>query len=93
MESLEKKASDKQISLINSLKVQGIVTDPLIEQVLKSVDRADFVSKQTPISAAYEDCPQLIGYSATISAPQMHAYALVLLLFTAKLIGIIATLF
>ena len=24
----------------------------------------------------YEDCPQPIGYGATISAPHMHAYAL-----------------
>ena len=81
MESLEKKVSDKHIALINQLKMRGIVKDPLIEKVLKSVDRADFVSKFTPPSDAYEDCPQPIGFSATISAPHMHAYALVKLLF------------
>ena len=78
MESLEKKASAGHLFLIEKLRKQGIVKTPKIEEVLKSVDRADFVSKYTPLADAYDDCPQPIGYGATISAPHMHAYAMVL---------------
>ncbi|KAH7730042.1 L-isoaspartate [Aphelenchoides avenae] len=38
---------------------------------MKAVDRGDF-TQHNP----YEDCPQSIGYGATISAPHMHATAL-----------------
>jgi len=37
------------------------------------VDRANYVLDRI---GAYQDCPQGIGYSATISAPHMHAHAL-----------------
>ncbi|TIA92866.1 hypothetical protein E3P99_00421 [Wallemia hederae] len=39
---------------------------------MKKVDRANYVRIK---SAAYEDSPQSIGHSATISAPHMHAHA------------------
>ena len=38
------------------------------------VDRGDFLKETV---GKYEDRPQYIGYGATISAPHMHAYALV----------------
>ena len=38
---------------------------------MNTVDRGDFCSNDP-----YEDCPQQINYSATISAPHMHAYCL-----------------
>ena len=38
---------------------------------MNSVDRGEFCSTDP-----YEDCPQQINYSATISAPHMHAYCL-----------------
>ncbi len=42
----------------------------VIEAMLLT-DRADFCENDP-----YEDCPQTIGYKATISAPHMHAFAL-----------------
>ncbi len=39
---------------------------------MRKVDRGDFCDP----SSAYEDCPQRIGYNATISAPHMHALCL-----------------
>lgn len=38
---------------------------------MEQVDRQYFTS-----NSPYKDCPQPIGYGATISAPHMHAYAL-----------------
>lgn len=44
---------------------------------MTEVDRGDFVAPQfTSTAGAYEDSPQPIGYSATISAPHMHASVL-----------------
>ena len=38
---------------------------------MRLVDRGDFAKDDL-----YEDCPQYIGYGATISAPNIHAFAL-----------------
>jgi len=61
----------KQIQLINELKLMKMVRSKEVEEVMKSIDRADFC-KDDP----HHDSPQLIGYQATISAPHMHAMAL-----------------
>lgn len=79
MESFGPETSSGNVDLIDRLKKSGVVKDSLIEKVLKSVDRADFLPSGGYAGMAYEDCPQPIGYSATISAPHMHAYALVVL--------------
>ena len=60
--------------LISQLKRNGIVKSPRVEEAMKAVDRK-FYSPYNP----YVDSPQSIGYSATISAPHMHAAALELL--------------
>ncbi|GIY90947.1 hypothetical protein CEXT_688491 [Caerostris extrusa] len=60
--------------LILNLKRHGIIKDPKVEQVMLSVDRANYC-KNNP----YADSPQGIGYAVTISAPHMHAHALELL--------------
>lgn len=44
---------------------------PKVIEAMLQTDRADFCT-----SNPYEDCPQSIGYKATISAPHMHAFAL-----------------
>ncbi|KAM3716937.1 Protein-L-isoaspartate(D-aspartate) O-methyltransferase [Dirofilaria immitis] len=44
----------------------GNVRDGRVEKVMLSVDRADFCPRNS-----YQDCPQQIGYNATISAPHM----------------------
>ncbi|MCO5559126.1 hypothetical protein L7F22_012718 [Adiantum nelumboides] len=54
----------------------NILTSAAAAQAMKQIDRADFVLSNTP---PYADCPQPIGYGATISAPHMHAYCLSLL--------------
>jgi len=57
--------------LVNNLKGNSIVKAARVEEAMKRVDRGDF-SKVNP----YLDAPQSIGFSATISAPHMHAQAL-----------------
>ena len=60
--------------LIAKLKENGVVKSPRVEAAMLKVDRAHY----SPYSP-YTDSPQAIGYSATISAPHMHATALELL--------------
>ena len=62
-----------QKELVDNLKQSGILKTPNIEEVMRRIDRRDFVTSDSP---AYKDSPQGIGYSVTISAPHMHAHAL-----------------
>lgn len=50
---------------------RGILRNPKAYQVMVETDRADFCPNDP-----YDDCPQSIGFNATISAPHMHAFAL-----------------
>lgn len=65
--------------LVDNLVKEQIVTKPRIEQVLRLVDRQLFVPDHLSLKSAYEDSPQSLPCSATISAPHMHAMALELL--------------
>lgn len=49
----------------------GMLKSAAVRNAMLAVDRADFC----PVGP-YFDCPQGIGYNATISAPHMHAFAL-----------------
>ena len=62
--------------LVDRLTKHGIVKSPEVAAVMKAVDRGDFTAYD-----AYSDRPQSIGFQATISAPHMHAFALVILSF------------
>lgn len=53
----------------------GIIKNELVAKVMKETDRKLYCRVAYP----YVDRPYSIGYSATISAPHMHAYALQLL--------------
>jgi len=64
--------------LIDSLINAGRIKTQKIAEIMKSVDRKNFVPKNREIYA-YADSPQPLGYGATISAPHMHAIALVFL--------------
>lgn len=57
--------------LVENLKKNHVFASHRAYDAMIAVDRADF-SPHAP----YEDAPQNIGYSATISAPHMHAAAL-----------------
>ncbi|KOS22466.1 Protein-L-isoaspartate(D-aspartate) O-methyltransferase [Escovopsis weberi] len=57
--------------LIENLWRSSLITDPRVKEAFLKVDRAHY----SPYSP-YEDSPQPIGHSATISAPHMHASAL-----------------
>jgi len=70
----QRPSSSGNISLVNYLIKEKIVTSQEVAEVMGSVDRGYF-SAHSP----YADKPQGIGYMATISAPHMHAYALELL--------------
>ncbi|KAL1303179.1 hypothetical protein AAFC00_006605 [Neodothiora populina] len=56
--------------LIENLFRNGLITSERVKEAMKGVDRAHY-SPTRP----YEDSPQSIGHSATISAPHMHANA------------------
>ncbi|KAH6682676.1 protein-L-isoaspartate O-methyltransferase [Halenospora varia] len=58
--------------LIENLFKNGLITTERVRDAFKKVDRAHYTPHQY---AAYEDSPQSIGHSATISAPHMHASA------------------
>ncbi|KAL2072246.1 hypothetical protein VTL71DRAFT_11589 [Oculimacula yallundae] len=58
--------------LISNLYKNKLITSPLVRDAMIKVDRAHFCPSP---ENAYEDSPQSIGYSATISAPHMHASA------------------
>lgn len=52
----------------NFLKTKWVI------DVMKRVDRGDFLMQS---EGKYLDRPQYLGFGATISAPHMHAFALV----------------
>ena len=53
--------------------MKNIITLPKVAEVMKSVNRGEFCDFP---ECAYYDCPQSIGFNATISAPFMHALVL-----------------
>lgn len=57
--------------LVNQLRANGILVSDTVINAMKAVDRKNYCP-----NAPYHDSPQSIGYSATISAPHMHAHAL-----------------
>ena len=56
-------------------KKANIITNKVIRDCMYKVDRKNYISN-TMSNTAYEDRPLSIGYSATISAPHMHAHVL-----------------
>eukprot|EP00252_Welwitschia_mirabilis_P024057 TRINITY_DN6999_c0_g1_i1.p1 TRINITY_DN6999_c0_g1~~TRINITY_DN6999_c0_g1_i1.p1 ORF type:complete len:216 (+),score=53.46 TRINITY_DN6999_c0_g1_i1:188-835(+) len=59
--------------MVTRLQEYGILKSKAAADAMLQIDRADYVLDKT---SAYIDSPQPIGYSATISAPHMHAYCL-----------------
>ncbi|KAI5288993.1 hypothetical protein KEM54_004594 [Ascosphaera aggregata] len=57
--------------LVNNLSRARIVSEPRVKEAMLKVDRADYSPE-----GAYIDSPQPIGYSATISAPHIHAHSI-----------------
>ncbi|KAI4109203.1 MAG: hypothetical protein L6R37_000634 [Teloschistes peruensis] len=57
-------------ALIANLKNNGLIQSEKVAQAMLGVDRAHYAP-----ALAYQDSPQHIGFSATISAPHMHASA------------------
>ncbi|ESO05969.1 hypothetical protein HELRODRAFT_155661 [Helobdella robusta] len=60
-----------QEELISNLEKNGVIKSIKVGAAMRAIDRG-FYTKQNP----YQDSPQPIGFSATISAPHMHAHAL-----------------
>ena len=63
-------SSSTNTGLINNLFAASLITSPLVRTAMTSVDRAHYTR-----TSPYSDSPQHIGFSATISAPHMHASA------------------
>eukprot|EP00047_Mylnosiga_fluctuans_P017858 m.64934 g.64934 ORF g.64934 m.64934 type:complete len:262 (-) comp7295_c2_seq1:249-1034(-) len=61
--------------MVDALQRHHIIKSEAVARAMKAVDRGDFAPRD-----AYMDAPQPIGFSVTISAPHMHAYALEILL-------------
>lgn len=68
---------DKE-SLIASLKKDGYLKSPLIQDAFRAVDRRDFIPEDIRDSA-YENIPLPIGFGQTISQPLTVAFFLELL--------------
>ncbi|KLO80395.1 protein-L-isoaspartate(D-aspartate) O-methyltransferase [Fusarium fujikuroi] len=64
-------SGDTNSALIENMWKNGLITDPRVKEAFLKVDRAHYAP-----AMPYEDSPQPIGYSATISAPHMHASAI-----------------
>jgi len=62
--------------LVDRLKSLKVIKSPKVEKIMRQIDRKDFVPNSY-YPHAYQDTPLPIGYNATISAPHMHACALV----------------
>ncbi|VVC89962.1 unnamed protein product [Leptidea sinapis] len=60
--------------MIRNLRANGIIKTDAVANAMLAVDRKNYCP-YTP----YQDAPQSIGYSVTISAPHMHAHALEIL--------------
>jgi len=61
--------------LVNYLKMKGIIQTHNVEVAMRKVDRGNYSNSPN----VYNDTPQGIGYSVTISAPHMHARCLELI--------------
>jgi protein-L-isoaspartate(D-aspartate) O-methyltransferase len=71
-ETLDKFLSESRISLVHSLKAEGILKTGNIEEALLNVRREDFLWPGTPKSLAYLDEPISLNETGqTISAPHM----------------------
>ncbi|KAK2678028.1 hypothetical protein RAB80_006768 [Fusarium oxysporum f. sp. vasinfectum] len=64
-------SGDTNSALIGNMWKNGLIADPRVKEAFLKVDRAHYAP-----AMPYEDSPQPIGYSATISAPHMHASAI-----------------
>ncbi|XP_075974153.1 protein-L-isoaspartate (D-aspartate) O-methyltransferase isoform X2 [Anticarsia gemmatalis] len=60
--------------MISHLRKNGIIKSDAVAHAMLAVDRKNYCPY-----APYHDSPQSIGFSATISAPHMHAHALEIL--------------
>ena len=59
--------------LVNNLKDEGYIKSNEVEDVMCTLDRADFVDRE---ENPYSWEPVYIGYGATLSRPKAHAWAL-----------------
>ncbi|KAJ0175656.1 hypothetical protein K1T71_008815 [Dendrolimus kikuchii] len=57
--------------MVRHLRANGIIKSDAVANAMNAVDRKNYCPY-----APYHDSPQSIGFSATISAPHMHAHAL-----------------
>ncbi|KAL7678080.1 hypothetical protein ACOME3_004309 [Neoechinorhynchus agilis] len=67
-------AANSMRELLENLKRANVIVTQQVYDVMLKVDRKFFCPNNT-----YNDSPQSIGYSVTISAPHMHAHALEIL--------------
>ena len=58
-------------ALIDNMRDAGLIKSAAVEAAMRATDRGNYTT-----SAPYQDRPQRIGFSVTISAPHMHAHAL-----------------
>ena len=66
---------NKNIKLVEELKLKNIIKSQKVASAMKKVDRGDFVDL-----LPYYDCPAPVGYSQNVPAPHIHAMILVKIL-------------
>lgn len=71
-------------ALVEKLKCDGVIRSVAVYNVLRCIDRANYIPGNGVIRFAYEDTPFPIGFSQTIQAPHMHGYALELAYVTVR---------
>lgn len=71
--------------LVANLFSNNLIRSPIVKEAMLKTDRVHYMPRTAPgvgsagrgssihPREAYDDCPQPIGYGATISAPHMHA--------------------
>lgn len=65
-----------QKELVDRLRQAKIITSIPTQQVMEIVDRQYYISSSSSTLLPYQDSPQPIAQSQTISAPHMHAHVL-----------------
>ncbi|KAJ5072154.1 protein-l-isoaspartate(d-aspartate) o-methyltransferase [Anaeramoeba ignava] len=78
MEKEKRKPNKKLKKLIKKLIKEGRIKTEKVKKAMLKVDRANFFPEKSK-NSAYEDHAHSIGFSATISAPHMHAMQLELM--------------
>jgi len=70
---VKEREKNGMVDLVVKLVKENVIKTSRVAEIMVKVDRKDYYRGSGP----YKDRPQEIGYEGRISAPHMHAHALV----------------